>query len=197
MSGIGGSSNPPGTQWLRQQNQAQQQPSIIAQAQKQWPILNRPDLHYKYSLQSNPQDYLEAWPPGETGTPDRPRPSDFPASGYGIEIYNRNTKPLDVLGDVTSHFLVNTDPTIKSYYQRFQQSLTPEQEQRLQEQYRHAQQHEGEKRPFAQWRQQSGMPAYFRGYPFKQWPDDFNAKAYTPEQRKMLDQMMTYLQTAK
>jgi hypothetical protein len=199
MSGIGGSSNPPGTQWLRQQTDAQQQPTIVADAQKQWPILNRPDIHYRYNLQAkNTPGGLEAWPPGETGTPDRPRPSDFPSDAYGIEIYNpKTTRPLDVLGDVTSHFLVNTDPTIKDYYQRFQQSLSPDQHARLQEQYRHSQRHEGEKRPYDLWLKQSGMPAYFRGYPFKQWPDSFNQKAYTPEQRKMLDEMMTYLKTAK
>jgi len=187
---------PPGTQWLQQQTAQTQQPTIIAQAQQQWPILNRPELSYKYSLQPN-RGFLEAWPPGETGTSDRPRPSDFPATGYGIEIYNPQTRPIDVLGDVTSHFLVNTDPTIKDYYQRFQSSLTPEQEARLKEQYQHAQRHEGEKRPYAQWRELTGMPGYFRGYPFKQWPDAFNQRAYTPEQRTMLDQMMSYLQTAR
>jgi hypothetical protein len=39
----------------------------------------------------------------------------------------------------------------------------------------------------------TGLPAYFRGYAFKQWPDEFNERAYTPEQREMFDRMMNQL----
>lgn len=193
MSGGGiGQGTPPGTQWLQQQTQQAKQPDVFAQAKQQYPILNNPAINYKFTPRSD-GPMLEAWPPGETGTPDRPRPQDFPAQQYGIEVYNPKTRPIDVLGDVVSHFLVNSDPKIKDYYSQFSASISPEQEARLREQYQHAQRHEGEKRPYPQWREHSGLPAYFRGYPFQQWPKAFNDKAYTPAQKRMLDDMMKYL----
>lgn len=167
---------------------------IFEQAKRQYPILDNPAINYKFTPRSD-GPMLEAWPPGETGTPDRPRPKDFPAQQYGIEVYNPKTRPIDVLGDVVSHFLVNSDPTIKDYYSRFSSSLSPQQEARLREQYQHARQYEGETRPYAQWRETSGLPAYFRGYPFQQWPKEFNDRAYTPEQKRLLDDMMKYLET--
>lgn len=172
------------------------QPDLFDQAKQQYPILNNPDILYKYTPRQGPEQ-LEAWPPTETGTPDRPRPSEFPSGKYGIEVYNPKTRPIDVLGDVVSHFLVHTDPTVKDYYSRFSASISPEQESRLREQYQHAQKHEGERRPYEQWREQSGLPAYFRGYPFQQWPKEFNDKAYTPEQKRLLDDMMKHLEGDK
>ena len=71
--------------------------------------------------------------------------------------------------------------------------MTPEQKERLKGQYGHYVSKEGEKRPYEQWEQMTGLPAYFRGYPFKQWSDEFNQVAYTPEQREMFDRMMNQL----
>ena len=170
----------------------QSQPNVLQQAQQQWPILNRLPLSYKYTPRTD-RGYLEAWPPGETGSKDAPRPKEFAPDLYGIEVYKSNTRPIDVLGDVVSHFMVKSDPRIKGYYEQFVASLSPQQEQRLQQQYQHAQQHEGEKRPYTQWREQSGLPAYFRGYPFQQWPQAQTQSFYTPQQRQMLDSMMSYL----
>jgi hypothetical protein len=175
---------------------ASAQPDIFAQAKQQWPLLDRPDIAYKYTPRSGPNvPYLEAYPPGEAGDASAPRPSQFPMGQYGIEVYKPTTRPIDVLGDVVSHFLVNTDPVIKSYYENFQQSLTPEQQERLQSQYQHAVQNGGEKRPYATWLKMSGLPAYFRGYAFQQWPNA--QKLYTPEQLKNFDAMMQYLSGAK
>src|SRR5229473_6267124 len=70
----------------------------------------------------------------------------------------------------------------RAAYDSFSQSRTKEQKDRLIDQYLYARRNEGEKRPYADWEKISGIPAYFRGYAFKQWPDEFNAKAYTPEQ---------------
>jgi Spy/CpxP family protein refolding chaperone len=94
---------------------------------------------------------------------------------------------------VTSHQLVKNDPQVQQHYQSFVNSLTPEQEQRLNSQYEHSVQNFGETRPFEQWKEISGLPAYFRGYAFQQWPEDFNERAYTPEQRAKFDQMLQYL----
>lgn len=171
-------------------------PDVVQQAQQQWSVLNDPNIFYKFTPRTGPEK-LEAWPPGETGTADRPRPSNFPADKYGVEVYSPQTRPIDILGDVVSHFLIHTDPQIKNYYSNFASSITPQQEQRLKEQYQYAVKHEGETRPYEEWRAMSGLPAYFRGYPFQQWPKEFTDKAYTDEQRQQLDAMMNYLQSGK
>lgn len=175
--------------------QASATPDIFTQAKSKYPILNNPNISYKYSPNPGAQNYLEAFPPGESGDPSQPRPKEFPMDKYGIQVYKPDTKPIDVLGDVVSHFLVKTDPVVKSYYEDFQKSLTPQQTARLQEQYQYAQKNEGEKRSFGEWYQTSGLPAYFRGYAFQQWPDA--QKYYTPQQLKKFDGMMQYLSTAK
>ena len=138
---------------------------------------------------------LEFWQPGDEGDKDQPRPKDLPLDKPGVEVYSDKTRPIDILGDAVSHYMVNTDPKIKGYYQQFQHSLTPEQKNRLQEQYKWDQDKEGDKRPYPQWEQESGLPAYFRGYAFQQWANP--QKLYTPGQLKMFDDMMGYLQGNK
>lgn len=170
-----------------------QSPNVFDQAVKQYPIIARAGVVGVVTPKEN-AGYLEFYPPGETGTKEAPRPAAIPIDRPGVEIYSGKTSPLDVLGDVVSHHLVKSDPKIAAYYQQFQKSLTPDQQARLQEQYQWDQQKEGETRPFSEWAATAGLPAYFRGYAFKQWPDDFNAQAYTPDQRAMFDQMMQYLQ---
>jgi len=176
---------------------SQRTPTVFDQALSQYPILKNVGVVPKFSEGQGNDNMLEFWPPGEKGDADSPRPAELPADKPGVEIYSDKTRPIDILGDVVSHHLVKTDPKIAAVYKQFQQSLTPQQQQILQEQYKWAVEKEGEQRPFAEWLQSSGLPAYFRGYAFKQWPDEFNQRAYTPEQRQMFDQMLQYLQTGK
>lgn len=185
-------SDPPGTQWLKQQTQ----PTVLDQARQQWPILNQLPLQFKYTPRTD-QGYLEAWPPGETGDQSQPRPKEFAPDQYGIEVYRPDTRPIDVLGDVVSHFMIKTDPRIKAYYDQFSASITPDQERILRDQYQYAKQREGEKRPYKQWRESSGLPAYFRGYAFQQWPKQTWKTHYTPQQRTMLNDMLRYLGSGK
>lgn len=163
---------------------------VINQAKTQYPILNTLDIQFKRNHQPD-RGYLEFWPEDETGTAQQPRPKEFAHGKIGVEIYNENTRPIDILGDVVSHHLVKTDPTISMYYQKFEESLTDEQKDRLKEQYQHAKTNEGETRPFEQWYASTGLPAYFRGYAFQQW--DQPEQLYTPGQRKMFDTMMQHL----
>lgn len=140
------------------------------------------------------QPYLEYWSGDETGDPSYPRPSNLPMGMKGVEVGSK-ARPLDILGDVVSHDLVNTDPKLKAAYQSFQGSLTDRQKGLLQEQYKYAQDNEGEKRPYKDWEKASGLPAYFRGYMFKQWP---NAEQYyTPDQIGLFDSVMHDLTTRK
>jgi hypothetical protein len=140
---------------------------------------------------------LEFWPAGEQGAPNQPRPHSLPMSGPGVEVYSDDVRPEDVQGDIVSHHLVKSDPKVADIYQKFQNSLNIDQQNRLLQQYQWYRQNAGETRPFAQWLETSGMPAYLRGYPFQQWDDEFNQRAYTPDQRGLLDGMMRYLNTKK
>ncbi len=168
-------------------------PGAFEQAVSQYPILGGLGLTPKYSYGGNDNRQLEYWPKGEPGAPNSPRPTEIPMRSGGVEIFNRNVRPIDVLGDVASHQLTETDPVISGAYQSFKQSLNEDQKKRLLEQYDYAQRNLGETRSYQDWESKSGLPAYFRGYAFEQWPQDFSERAYTPEQRTSFDQMMQYL----
>jgi hypothetical protein len=127
---------------------------------------------------------LEFYPPGETDS--------FDPTRAAIEVFNPKTRPIDVAGDLVSHYLARgKDPTITKAYRNFETSLTPKQQAMLQEQYQWAQKNEGEKRPFDEWYQMTGLPAYFRGYLFKQWPD--SEHYYTPQQILDFNTLNQYL----
>lgn len=115
---------------------------------------------------------------------------------YGIQVYKPDTQPVNILGDAVVHMMRYTDPVVKSYYDQFEKSLTPQQQAILQRQYAYHVANNGEKRPYQQWFEQSGLTQLFGGYAFggtKKWPQSY----YTPDQLKMFDQMMQYLKTAK
>lgn len=164
--------------------------SLFDEAVRQYPIIGKQGLAYKYSPGGGP-GVLEFWPGEETGTPEYQRPKEFPMGQAGVEVFNPKTRPIDILGDVASHHLINTDPVIKQHYEQFQQSLTPQQQARLTQQYLYAKKNDGEKRPYPVWAERSGLPAYFRGYAFQQW--DRPEELYTPAQMQQFDKMMQYL----
>ena len=170
-------------------------PDPIGQAMRQYPILGKAGVVGKYTEpKGGDKRMLESWAAGEPGDKETPRPNELPADKHGIEVFDRaGPRPIDVLGDYVSHQGVKTDPKLKKYYEDFVGSITPEQEAKLRDQYKYAQDNEGEKRTYEQWKEVTGLPAYFRGYAFKQWPENVYDKAYTPDQRSKLDEMMGYL----
>lgn len=165
--------------------------TAFSDAMEQYPVLKQHNIQGKTNLGGGP-GYLEFWPPGETGTPDRPRPTEFNQNSPGVEVYDPRTRPVDVLGDAASHWLKDTDPTVKGYYDTFQKTMTPYQNEILRSQYDYAKSN-GDPRPFDQWAEISGRPGYFRGYAFDQWPKEFTDRAYTQDQRVMFDNMNEYL----
>jgi hypothetical protein len=141
---------------------------------------------------------LESWSPGmKDSIPGVDRPKEFGDDKFGVEVYDPKTKPLDILGDVVSHHLVDKDPKIKGIYGDFKNSIEPWQDDILKEQYEYAKAHEHgpETDTFEKWKDISGLPAYFRGHPFQQWDD--SEKMYTPDQIKNLNGMMDYLRGTK
>lgn len=171
-------------------------PTGLINALQQYPGLGNPDVGYTYNPQPNSQNFLEYWAGNEPGDKSYPRPSALPMGKPGIEVTNPATRPVDIAADLVSHGLVNSDPKLGGYYNQFKQSMTPQQQGILQDQYQYAQQ-QGEKRPFDQWSEASGTPAYFRGYAFDQWPKEETSKYYNPDQVKMFDDMIDYLKTPK
>jgi hypothetical protein len=169
---------------------------LLEQAKRDYPILAAPGFQM---TQSPPHgdNKLEFWPAGEEGTADRPRPKAFDLGKPGIEVFDKGVRPVDIMGDVASHYLKDNDPVVSQAYKSFESSLTPQQQSTLRDQYQWAQQNEGEKRPFDEWAKTVGLPAAFRGYLFDQWPKDFNDKFYTPEQRSELDKVMQYLKSQR
>lgn len=160
------------------------------QAITDYPIIRDLGLQLKTSP-STSDNMLEYWPVGEPGDQSYPRPAGMSLDRPGVEIFSNQTRPIDVLGDVVSHELVNTDPVIKTYYEKFKNSLTDEQHQNLLGQYEYAKQNFGETRPYLDWLNVSGLPAYFRGYLFDQWPD--SKQYYTEDQLKDFDNLMSYI----
>ena len=177
--------------------------NLLQQAQSQYPVLKNYDYGYTENFQPN-AGFLEHWEPGDPGTASTGpgdlnalRPKGLPLDRPGLEIRNPNTRPIDVLGDIASHHLRMVDPVVKGAYEDLQNSMTPNQQRILQDQYQYARKNEGETGSFDDWKERAGMPGFFRGYTFQQWPKEFNDQAYTPEQRQKLDALMTYFKTGK
>ena len=166
------------------------------QAVEMYPRIKDIPVQYKESISNDPKlPYLEFWPKDEPGSKLRPRPTDLPIDKYGVEVYKQDTRPEDVAADIVSHHMMNSDPTIKRIYSQFEKSMTDSQKSKLKDQYVHyitKEKEPEEKTPtFQEWKNRSGIPAWFRGYTFGQWPKD----DYTTNQIKLLDKAINYLKT--
>jgi hypothetical protein len=174
-------------------------PDPFGAAVEKWPFLAQyPHVYSNVPGRTN----LESWPIGESGTKEYPRPQGLPPDKFGLEIFDRNIRPDDVLADAVSHGMRFDDNAVRLAYDRFSQSITPQQEGILRRQYQWYRLNSGEVRPYDAWRSMSGLPGMFRGYAFNQWgdADDPNWYAmnwYTPEQRTLLDEMMQNLNNRK
>ena len=58
---------------------------LLAQAIDKYPVLAGRNIGFVDSTREGHPNYmLEAWPPGETGSPDYARPKALPLDQYGI-----------------------------------------------------------------------------------------------------------------
>lgn len=173
-----------------------QEQNVFDKALEQYPKLK--DANAVGLMSTNAPDganMLESWPVGETGTPERPRPTELPQDKLGVQIFNQKTTPNDVAADIVSHSLVKTDPNLKATYDQFTSSLTPEQTDFLKGDYDNAVKNEGETRPFDQWMQTTGIPSAFRGYAFGQYDQKAQQEfGYTDQQKQLLGSVKPYLQ---
>ena len=147
------------------------------------------------SMEPGRRGMLETWPAGEVGGGlTGKRPGGIPLETEGVSVHG-NLRPMDVLGDVTSHMMTNPKsayykPELDALYRQFTASLDPAMQN---ERYQYARKHFGETRPFEQWAEMSGYPGMMRGYVFDQWPKEEFPRMYTPEQMQMLDQIKQLL----
>jgi len=169
---------------------------IFDRARQEIPYLQRADIGVIYTPREGEERQLEYWPADEPGAPDSPRPQSLPMGRAGVQVFSPNVRPADILGEYLSHN-PGADPRVGEAYQQFQQSITPEQLERLRGQYETYPAMPGEERPeFEEWRERSGVPAYFRGYLLNQWGSDadpFHQQAYTPEQIQQFNALRQYL----
>lgn len=160
-------------------------------AQQQYPILSQQGLSYAYQPAlangSKPPGKLEFYSPTETD-----RPAALPLGKPGVAVFDPQTRPIDILADWASHSGRETDPKLKTQYEEFVKSMTPQQQQQLQRQYIYAR-NEGETRSFEDWAKTSGIPAWYRGYLFGQWPKEFTSRFYTPDQIQKFNEIKKYL----
>lgn len=177
--------NAPGEQDPRIMPISGDKPDYLALTSNQYPAIadSLSKMSSRTSVGKN-DNMLEFYPPGEKDSFDPSKPA--------IDIYTDKVRPQDIAGDVVSHYLARgQDKTLTDYYDKFQGSMTPQQLSTLEDQYKWSVQHEGETRPLEKWKEKAGIPAYFRGYAFGQWPN--SEHMYTPEQVHMFDQMNSYL----
>lgn len=168
---------------------------LQANTEREFPGTAGLGINYKVNISEN-RGFLETWRPEEPGTAEQPRPKEFPLGQWGIEVYRKEVTPEMVAGDVASHMLTETSPAVKRMYNDFVSSLTNEQQEVLQGQYKHAQANEGESRPFEEWKTQTGLPGYFRADAFNQWGDDA-ASMYTEDQRRGSQQLRQWMKTSE
>lgn len=190
---------------------ADQGSKLFERAQQEYPYLANKDIAYLYTP-SKDSRYLEFYGPEETGSPEEPRPAQLPMGKVGIQVFNPQTRTIDILGDYVSHYGVEKDPQLQTYYQQFTQAVPQDTYQkRLNETIQNLQQEiQAETNPQQKqmlmqelqnvqgnpqaWWQRAGLPEYFRGYPFKQWGTDEEARQmYNPQQLQILDQVRKYL----
>lgn len=159
--------------------------NLLQRTAAEYPILSNYDIAFRNAPNKNDGRLLEFYPEGERNSFDPKRPA--------VEVYKDSVSTTDVAGDIVSHYLARgKEPKLTEFYEDFRKSISPRQEAILHRQYEEAKKNMGERRPYADWRETTGLPAYFRGYPFGQWRDK---TLYTDEQKKMLDEMVRYLRS--
>ena len=93
-----------------------------------------------------------------------------------------------MLADYVSHHAVKNDPVLQALYTEFESNVDPAV---LKQRYEVHRKKYGEKRPYEQWKERTGLPELFRGYTFNQW--DNAEEMYTPQQLDILNRVRGYV----
>lgn len=155
-------------------------------AQSKYQFLKNNPMMYMESPQEG-QGYAETWPAGETGSPDRPRPTQFPLEKVGIQVF----KPGKFSADDIAGEALHIDPVASRYRDQFTSSISPQQWEELKRQP----DYEGD--GAEDQRKKAVIDAAMRGYTVNQWPKDAVDRFFSPSQRTMLDGLKNYMETGK
>lgn len=167
----------------------QNMPDLLEQARTVYPYMQDKEVNFMQSKRPGEGKKLEYWPNDEPGDEAYPRPPELPIGKAGIEVFEKDVRPIDVLADYVSHEGVYRDPKLAALYQEFAKRTDPAV---LQARYQYHRENYGENRPYEQWLERAGLPEIFRGYTFDQWGKDAK-DYYTPEQLEVLDEVRRYL----
>jgi hypothetical protein len=167
-------------------------PTTLDIAVQKYPYLRGKDIQYVSTRDPTDFRILEFWDKSSKGftrgDKEYPRPPELALGKVGVQDIKGAT-PLDILGDYVSHYAVNNDPKLAEMYQAFKTSVP---DSVMRDRYNYHVSKLGERRPYKEWLDVTGLSEYFRGYTFNQWK---NAKSlYGPEQLRILNQVRDYLQ---
>lgn len=158
-----------------------------SEAAKTYPFLRNHDMAYMATPRAN-EGFAETWPAGETGTPDRPRPNQFPIERPGIQVFKpKQFSSNDIAGEA-----LHIDPVVARVQQKLAPTLSQDQwaELRQQPDYEMG---DGDTKQ----RENSAIAAAVRGYAVKQWPQEAIDRFWKPDQRAVLDGLTRYMSTGK
>lgn len=128
----------------------------------------------------------------DPGHPDNPNP--YFGKNNTIELYaNVSGRELEnlILGDML-HLAPRVSPKFRELKAKFTATRTPAQKRMDERAYQRSVKEYGEMRPFEQWMQHTRDDAYIRGYLTPDRDDEWKG-IYTPEQKKLLEQMRQLL----
>lgn len=154
---------------------------------RQYPILRQIPfkvLDSRGKKSEVPGGQLEFYHPDEERNPVPGTPT--------VEIFNENLKGpalhKAIFGDML-HYLPEVDQRVAAARDAYRKSITPEQAAIDQQAYKES----GDPRPYEDWFNRSRLDAHLRGFLA---PDAANewAGSYTPEQQKILIDLLQYLQ---
>jgi hypothetical protein len=163
------------------------EPDVLAFAREKYPFINQYDPRVKISPRPNSPYYAETFKPGEEGSPEAPRPSEFPLSSLGVEIY----KPGNAFtsDDYAAEFL-HGDGRANQARSDIMKTLTRRQTGILKDQPDYA----DDGGLSEQKRMENATDALLRGYTVGQWPkaaiEDFGLSL---NQTLVLDALKKYM----
>jgi hypothetical protein len=162
---------------------------FLSQAETKYPFLKQHNMIVLMRPNEKAEDFAETYPAhDQEQDPNAPRPTEIPMDRHGVEIYKPNDFSVDDLAGEALHF----DPQAQAVAKRFQDSLTDDQKERVQETGDFQQKNIDVAH---QWK--SGIDSVIRGYAVGQWPkdalDDFG---FTPAQKADLDSLKQYMTSA-